>query len=368
MVQSEPTTGSSSVCSRVGFGDSTNFSSKSLPAGAMKIERLWVQSPSSFFLALFSSSILSLLSITLFCLPLVSNFLSGCLGEILMFPLFIVWVGWPIIIPLVTNLYVFIACGPITLYLIYKGYVLVKQNWRSVCISHRIFLLSRLLIVLSGTTNPGGRTCTTTTLSTRRPARHWWPCLHLTWHQKPHLYHCTGNLSILPFHSPILPSSPLPRPFAFFTPPTPPGSKYRSLSNCNVTYRLNGFLMERSSGLLWGMHLVMAWSQLPKWQCTLWTCVLAWWIQMVREGQRGREVRREKLELGVWGVKWEKRARTHILSADLAAGKFDFEMNIRAGVAGSSRPMKRSTVLKKLNLVIKHVCMGRKREREYRER
>ena len=107
----------------------------------MKIERLWVQSPPYSPSLSFHHQILSQLSITLFCLPLVSNFLSGCLGEILMFPLFIVWVGWPIIIPLVTNLYVFIACGPITLYLIYKGYVLVKQNWRSVCISHRIYLL-----------------------------------------------------------------------------------------------------------------------------------------------------------------------------------------------------------------------------------
>lgn len=53
----------------------------------------------------------------------------GCLGELIMFPLFLAWVGWPIIIPIYTSYYVYIVCGSATAFLVFKGYYLVKENW-----------------------------------------------------------------------------------------------------------------------------------------------------------------------------------------------------------------------------------------------
>lgn len=53
----------------------------------------------------------------------------GKIGELLMFPLFITWVGWPMVIPPFTSYYVFIPAGIITCLLIFRGYFLVKANW-----------------------------------------------------------------------------------------------------------------------------------------------------------------------------------------------------------------------------------------------
>ncbi|KAK5583873.1 hypothetical protein RB653_005477 [Dictyostelium firmibasis] len=55
----------------------------------------------------------------------------ACLiGELLMFPLFIIWTCWSFIIPVVTKIYyIFIASGIISLGLIVIAYKIVKENW-----------------------------------------------------------------------------------------------------------------------------------------------------------------------------------------------------------------------------------------------
>ncbi|KAM9968093.1 hypothetical protein ACTFIW_002526 [Dictyostelium discoideum] len=55
----------------------------------------------------------------------------ACLiGELLMFPLFIIWTCWSFIIPIVTKIYyIFIASGIISLGLIVVAYKVVKENW-----------------------------------------------------------------------------------------------------------------------------------------------------------------------------------------------------------------------------------------------
>ncbi|KAN0016295.1 hypothetical protein ACTFIU_006259 [Dictyostelium citrinum] len=55
----------------------------------------------------------------------------ACLiGELLMFPLFIIWTCWSFIIPIVTKIYyIFIGSGIISLGLIVVAYKVVKENW-----------------------------------------------------------------------------------------------------------------------------------------------------------------------------------------------------------------------------------------------
>ncbi|EGC39826.1 hypothetical protein DICPUDRAFT_147399 [Dictyostelium purpureum] len=55
----------------------------------------------------------------------------ACLiGEILMFPLFIIWTCWPFIIPIATKIYyIFIGSGIVTLGLIILAYRIIKENW-----------------------------------------------------------------------------------------------------------------------------------------------------------------------------------------------------------------------------------------------
>eukprot|EP01132_Coremiostelium_polycephalum_P011100 gene11100-13580_t len=52
------------------------------------------------------------------------------LGEILMFPLFIVWTCWPIIIPIATKIYyIFIGAVPLALLLMFFAYKVIRLNW-----------------------------------------------------------------------------------------------------------------------------------------------------------------------------------------------------------------------------------------------
>eukprot|EP00027_Filamoeba_sp_ATCC50430_P013731 CAMPEP_0168577694 /NCGR_PEP_ID=MMETSP0413-20121227/20924_1 /TAXON_ID=136452 /ORGANISM="Filamoeba nolandi, Strain NC-AS-23-1" /LENGTH=1164 /DNA_ID=CAMNT_0008611467 /DNA_START=761 /DNA_END=4255 /DNA_ORIENTATION=- len=54
----------------------------------------------------------------------------GCLGELLMFPIFIIWAYWPIVIPFVIpNYYVLIGSIPVCLFLTWRGYFIVKGSW-----------------------------------------------------------------------------------------------------------------------------------------------------------------------------------------------------------------------------------------------
>jgi len=48
-----------------------------------------------------------------------------------MFPLFIAWVGWPLLIPIHWNYFVYIATVPIVVFLCWRGHHVVKTNWRS---------------------------------------------------------------------------------------------------------------------------------------------------------------------------------------------------------------------------------------------
>ncbi|GAM26096.1 hypothetical protein SAMD00019534_092710 [Acytostelium subglobosum LB1] len=51
-------------------------------------------------------------------------------GEILMFPLFLIWTCWPLIIPIVTKIYyLFIPFGLLTLFLVVMSYRIIKESW-----------------------------------------------------------------------------------------------------------------------------------------------------------------------------------------------------------------------------------------------
>jgi hypothetical protein len=57
------------------------------------------------------------------------------LGEILMFPIFICWAYWLLILPfLAKNYFVFIGVGACCLFLTWKGYQIVKGHWNTVLI------------------------------------------------------------------------------------------------------------------------------------------------------------------------------------------------------------------------------------------
>ncbi|EFA85770.1 Polyprotein [Heterostelium album PN500] len=52
------------------------------------------------------------------------------IGEFLMFPLFLIWTCWPIIIPIVTKIYyIFIPSGLLTGFLIFMSYRIIRNNW-----------------------------------------------------------------------------------------------------------------------------------------------------------------------------------------------------------------------------------------------
>eukprot|EP00026_Physarum_polycephalum_P005409 Phypoly_transcript_05443.p1 GENE.Phypoly_transcript_05443~~Phypoly_transcript_05443.p1 ORF type:complete len:648 (+),score=125.59 Phypoly_transcript_05443:290-1945(+) len=178
----------------------------------------------------------------------------GCLGELLMFPLFLAWVGWPVIIPPLTNYFVFIASGPIVLFLIFKGYFLVKENWAS-----------------------------------SQPVVPDVPALQL------HSVHVdlpeTGGLVF-----------------------TLRGTKDPRFSITQAKWIFEGKEFWTTLGDVFGHGMVS-----------------------------GAKMTLHPVDL----------CPNLMDPSDLAAGKVEFEMNIRAGVAGTSRPMKHSTVLKKLNLIIK---------------
>eukprot|EP01133_Synstelium_polycarpum_P004359 gene4359-5090_t len=57
------------------------------------------------------------------------------IGEILMFPLFLTWTCWPLIIPIVTRqYYVFIPCGLVTGFLIVMSYFIIRNSWGEVVV------------------------------------------------------------------------------------------------------------------------------------------------------------------------------------------------------------------------------------------
>ncbi len=120
-------------------------------------------------------------------------FLPGCLGELFMFPLFLAWVGWPIIIPLFTNYLVFIASGVATGFLVFKGYSLVKESWDDV--SFRTITSIYILIAdtLLAKSESGRQTRIDITSSSYGVSYYRWNHFDHDWIQKSRIFNYSGN-------------------------------------------------------------------------------------------------------------------------------------------------------------------------------
>jgi hypothetical protein len=75
------------------------------------------------------------------------SFHQGMLGQILMLILFPVWAWWTIILPFVTKEpFTGIVTGVVSLFLTWRGYHLLQDNWKNVCTVVYAFVIIRRLI------------------------------------------------------------------------------------------------------------------------------------------------------------------------------------------------------------------------------